>query len=159
MFSTPNWLLQKDILDNIDYKGAVSKIRSLQTRQLNKLLNKERLERMIDNQALNGTSAYELTTMLSDLRKGIWSELPKSADINAFRRNIQRAHVERLAQLLIEDQKLRSDISAAARAELKAIQSNARSASTRYPKGIARYHLQDIDALVAEIFKKERNEK
>ena len=41
VFSTPNWLLQKDILDNIDYKGAVSKIRSLQTRQLNKLLNKD----------------------------------------------------------------------------------------------------------------------
>ncbi|PZX51999.1 zinc-dependent metalloprotease [Algoriphagus chordae] len=148
VFTTPDWLLQKEILSNIKPSGAVTAIGNLQSRILSNVLRKDRLERMIDNEALNGTEAYSMTQMLSNLRKGIWSELSGSKDIDAFRRNLQRAHVERLASLMTQDEKSRSDISAAARAELKAIQSSARSSSTRYPAGIVQNHLRDIDALV-----------
>jgi hypothetical protein len=50
-----------------------------------------------------------------------------------------------------QDKEKRSDISAAARAELKSIQLTARSASSRYNSGIVQNHLRDIDALVDEI--------
>ncbi len=148
VFTTPDWLLQEEILSNIEPSGAVSSIGSLQSRILSNVLRKDRLERMIDNEALNGAEAYSITQMLSDLRKGIWSELASAKDIDAFRRNLQRAHVERLASLLTQDEKSRSDVSAAVRAELKAIQSSARSASSRYNAGIVQNHLRDIDALV-----------
>lgn len=155
VFTTPSWLLQKEIINNIDPSGVVSKIRDLQARQLNRLLNKDRLERIIDNEALNGSEVYTLTTMFSQLRAGLWSELSGIRNIDAFRRNLQRAHVKRLEELLKQDTKKRSDISAASRAELKIIQSRARAAATRYRAGIIRYHLQDVDALVDEILKKD----
>ncbi|TXE13261.1 zinc-dependent metalloprotease [Algoriphagus aquimarinus] len=148
VFTTPDWLLQKEILNNIEPSGAVSSIGTLQSRILSNVLRKDRLERMIDNEALNGATAYSMTQMLIDLRKGIWSELSGSKDIDAFRRNLQRSHVERLASLMTQDEKSRSDISAAVRAELKTIQSSARSASSRYSAGIVQNHLRDIDALV-----------
>ncbi|MEN2282446.1 zinc-dependent metalloprotease [Algoriphagus sp. SE2] len=148
VFTTPEWLLQKEILSNIEPSGAVSAVSRLQSRILSNVLRMDRLERMIDNEALNGADAYPMTTMLIDLRKGIWSELSGSKDIDAFRRNLQRAHVERLASLMTQDERNRSDVSAAVRAELKSIQSTARSASSRYSTGIVQNHLRDIDALV-----------
>lgn len=110
---------------------------------------------MIENEALNDTEVYSMTQMLSDLRKGIWSELSGSKDIDAFRRNLQRAHVERLASLMAQDEKSRSDVSAAVRAELKTIQISARSASARYSSGIVQNHLRDIDAMVDSILDSE----
>ena len=148
VFSTPSWLLQKNILTNIEPNGAVERVRSLQVRQLAGLLRMDRLKRIIDNEALNGKDAYTLTTMLSDLRKGLWNELIGGQNIDPYRRNLQRAHVELLAKLIEEDKQKRSDVSAAARAELKIIQGNAKAATNRYRTGIERYHLQDIDALV-----------
>ncbi|SFB00472.1 zinc-dependent metalloprotease [Algoriphagus aquimarinus] len=155
VFTTPDWLLQKEILNNIEPSGAVSSIGSLQSRILSNVLRKDRLERMIDNEALNGSTAYSMTQMLSDLRKGIWSELSGSKDIDAFRRNLQRSHVERLASLMTQDEKSRSDISAAVRAELKTIQSTVRSASSRYSSGMVQNHLRDIDALVDSLLDSE----
>ncbi len=155
VFTTPDWLLQKEILENIEPSGAVSSISSLQSRLLSSVLRMDRLERLIDNEALNGAEAYSMIQMLSDLRKGIWSELSGSKDIDAFRRNLQRAHVERLASLMTQDEKNRSDVSAAVRAELKAIQSSARTASSRYSAGIVQNHLRDIDALVDSLLDSE----
>ncbi|MEB2782353.1 zinc-dependent metalloprotease [Algoriphagus sp. C2-6-M1] len=148
VFTTPEWLLQEEILNNIQPSGAISSIGTLQSRLLSSVLRMDRLERMIENQALNASAAYSMTQMLSDLRKGIWSELSGTKDIDVFRRNLQRAHVERLASLMTQDEKSRSDVSAAVRAELKIIQSTARSASSRYSAGIVQNHLRDIDALI-----------
>ena len=155
VFTTPDWLLQKEILYNIEPSGAVSSIGNLQSRLLSNVLRLDRLERMIDNEALNGSEVYTMTQMMSDLRKGIWSELSASKNIDAFRRNLQRAHVERLASLLSQDEKSRSDVSAAVRAELKSIQRSARAASSRYSAGIVQNHLRDIDALVDSILDSE----
>lgn len=151
VFTTPTWLLQKNIIDNISPDGAVERIRSLQIRQLNNLLRKDRLARMIDNEALNGQNAYSLTSMLKDLRNGLWKELEERDDIDAFRRNLQRAHVQGLGKLMLDDIKQRSDISAAARAELQAIQSLTRKAARKYKKDIVRFHLLDISALIQEM--------
>jgi len=140
--------MQKEILNNIGPSGAVAAVGSMQSRLLSNVLRKDRLERMIENEALNGSEAYKLTTMLSDLRKGLWSELSATKEIDTYRRNLQRAHVEMLAGLMKQDEKNRTDISAAARAELKTIQGMAKSASSRYPSGIVQYHLKDIDALI-----------
>ena len=148
VFTTPGWLLQRNILDNIEADGAVSMVQSFQSRQLNYLLSSSRLKRMIDNEAMNGSDAYSMTNMLQQLRSGLWSELRGYKNIDPFRRNLQRAHVQRLAELMKDDAEQRSDISAAARAELRAIQRSARQASGNYRAGINRYHLQDIEALI-----------
>ena len=155
VFTTPTWLLQDEIINNIAPDGGVARIRNLQARQLNNLLSKDRLDRMIDNEAINGSKAYSLTAMMSELRTGIWSELPRTRNIDAFRRNLQHAHVKRLGELLKQDADRPSDISAATRAELKTIQSLARTSASKYRAGIVRYHLQDIDALVDDILKKD----
>ena len=152
VFVSPDWLIQSDIVKNISPSGSVEQIQKMQTRQLRYLLSKSRLQRMIDNESLNGSDAYDLASMLIELRKGVWSEAMSSSKTDAYRRNIQRAHVIRLGELMNDESKLRSDIQSVARAELNAIQSLAQSRANSYGAGMDRYHLQDVVALVDDIF-------
>jgi hypothetical protein len=143
VFTTPDWLMQENILRNIGPDGILPRIRSLQERQLNSLLREDRLNRLVEQEAFNGNKAYPLTEMLLDLREGIWSELRTSKDVDAFRRNLQRSHVSALAKLMNKEGS-RTDLNAAARAELKRIHAASKTAAQKYKAGIVRYHLEDV---------------
>ncbi len=158
VFSTPDWLLQKTIIENIGHVGVVDRVSGMQARQLNALLRNDRLTRMVENEAFNGASAYTMTAMLKDLRSGLWSELTTRQDIGVFRRNLQRAHVQALGNLIKEDKEEWSDITSAARSELRAIQSNAKSTASKYREGIVRSHLEDVAEMVDDVLKAKQSE-
>ncbi len=156
LFKTPEWLIDQDIFDKIEFTGTVERIRSLQSRTLNGILDLRRLARMIENEALNGSDAYKIHEMMRDLRNGIWSELNSGRRIDTYRRNLQRAHLDRLAYLMTTKDLQgfpgrsepvnisQSDIRTVARAELNAIQRIARNAVGRTNDYMSRIHLQDV---------------
>lgn len=167
LFNTPMWLIDKNIISKTEYAGVIERVRRLQARTLNNILDLGRMARMIENETLNGKEAYNLLDMMDGLRNGIWSELRSGINIDTYRRNLQRAHVERLAYLMnAENPKNsrssspyfkptpvnvnQSDIKAVAMAELKTIQGMAKRAAYRY-QGIDRIHLQDIDRRIEHI--------
>ena len=160
LFSTPNWMLDKNIFDKTQFSGAIESIRGLQARTLNNILDAGRMGRMIENETLNGKDAYTLLSMMSDLRSGVWSEIYNGKSIDTYRRNLQRAHLERLDFLLNKANNQRganagyfkqsainvnqSDIKAVVRGELKRIKRDVRAAISKAPNTISRYHLQDV---------------
>ncbi len=165
LFATPKWLINKDIFSKIEFSGSTERIRSIQVRSLNRVLKLGRMARMIENETLNGYSAYTLTSMMSDLRKGIWTEIYNRRKIDTYRRNLQRAHIDRLGFLLNDaknpprmnfgrylKQTLvnvnQSDIKPVVRGELKRIKRDAKRAIATAPNTITRYHLQDIVARI-----------
>lgn len=150
-FTSPNWLIQEEIVKNVGPSGLVDQVRKLQSRQLNNLLRTDRLKRMVENEALNGKEAYVLDAMLADLRKGIWSEVYSGKKVDAYRRNLQRAHVERLGELMNDEENMRSDINAGARAELKSIASLCQQKSYAYNSGATRNHLNDMYAVANQL--------
>ncbi len=155
LFETPTWMLDKNIFGKIQFSGAVERIRSMQVRIMNAALSVDRLGRMIENETLNGNDAYSVVTLFSDLRKGVWSELYNGRSIDTYRRNLQKAHVERLGYLVNDANNARgfgelgsvnasqSDIKSMARGELKRLKRDARAASSR-GNTLRRYHLQDV---------------
>ena len=159
LFETPTWMLDENIFSKIEFSGAVERVRGLQARTLNNILDAGRMARMIENETLNGSKAYTLVNMMSDLRKGVWTELYNGASIDTYRRNLQRAHLDRLNFLLNEAKNQRgfnsgylkrsgininqSDVKSVARGELKRIQRDARAAASR-GNTLRRYHLQDV---------------
>ncbi len=155
LFETPTWMLDNNIFGKIEYTGAVERIRSMQSRILNSALSVDRMGRMIENETLNGNDAYSVISLFSDLRKGVWSELYNGKSIDTYRRNLQKAHVERLGFLLNDANDARgrgelgsvsanqSDIKSIARGELKRIQRDAKNASNS-GNTLRRYHLQDV---------------
>lgn len=154
LFTTPEWMIDNNILNKIENNGNVERIRGLQVRTLENVLDFGRLGRMIENETLNGKEAYTLTEMMNDLRSGIFSELRSGKKIDTYRRNLQRAYVDRLEHLLTEEQSGRrnatsvnvsqSDIRAIARAELNTLKRSVRSAIGRTGDTLSRYHLQDL---------------
>ena len=159
LFKTPTWMLDKNIFSKTEFSGSVERVRGLQARTLNNMLDPGRMARMIENETSNGSKAYSLVSMMSDLRKGVWSEVYSGKSIDTYRRNLQRAYLDRLDYLLnkAKDQKSankgyykqsgininQSDVKSVARGELKRLQRDAKAASNR-GNTLTRYHLQDV---------------
>ncbi len=162
LFKTPNWLINKNIISKTQYSGSIERISGLQTRTLNRILKTGRLTRLIENEVLNGNKAYTIVNMMGDLRKGIWSELYTNKTIDTYRRNLQRAHIDRLNFLLNKAKNQRSprrsggyfkqtavtinqsDIKAVVRGELKRLKRDVKRSIPSAKNTITRYHLQDI---------------
>ena len=104
LFQTPTWMINKDILNKIEFAGVVNRIRSTQSRSLNSILDFGRMARLIENEAINGKNAYSLTTMMTDLRKGIFKEVYLNEKIDVFRRNLQFAYLDRISFLMTNEQ-------------------------------------------------------
>ena len=164
LFSTPTWMIDKNIYAKTQFSGAIEKIGSVQTRTLYNILDSGRMARMIENQTMNGSKAYSLVAMFSDLRKGVWSELYTGKTIDTYRRNLQRAHINRLDYLLNTAKNQRganrgyfkqstvnigqSDIKAMVRGELNRIKREIRAAVSKASNTTSRYHLQDAIARI-----------
>ncbi len=104
LFETPTWMIDVNILNKIEFAGITNRIRSTQSRTLNGILDFGKMARLIENEAINGNSAYSLLDMMSDLRKGIWSELYNNNKIDVYRRNLQLAYLDRISYVMNEDQ-------------------------------------------------------
>ncbi|SHJ36843.1 zinc-dependent metalloprotease [Aquimarina spongiae] len=168
LFSTPQWLLDNTIFNKIESAGSVERIRNFQSRTLNRLLEHGRMARLIENETLNTNEAYTLLDMMSELRSGLWSELRNGRTIDVYRRNLQRAYVDRMEFLMTKEQPKipanirrfvvrtnvnasQSDIRAVVRAELTTLRKDARSAASRTADRMTRYHLLDIAERISNI--------
>lgn len=160
LFKIPKWLIDKDIFSKTEFSGNVERIRAYQERTLKGLLSIGRMGRLIENETLNGSKAYTLVNMMDELRHGIWSELASGRSIDTYRRNLQRAYIDRMNYLMtVKSQpKLlkygryakgtkvninQSDIRAVVRGELNILKRSIRTAVAKAPNRNTRYHLQD----------------
>ncbi len=164
LFQTQDWLADKAILQNIDHAGYFERIRSLQSRYLNGLLSFDRIGRLIDAETINEEyySAYE---MLSQLRKGLWSEASRGQSVDIYRRNLQKTYLDRLSFLMTDKGPTRrrgrpgfestfvyntntSDIKSLIRGELTTLRSRLRTAKNGNINTITKYHYQDVIARI-----------
>ncbi len=161
LFNTPSWMIDENILNKIEHDGNVERIRKTQVRTLNNLLDFGRMARMIDNGTLYGKKAYSLNEMMTDLRSGIFSELSNGKKIDTYRRNLQRAYVDRLEYLMTKKQEggrnetsvevSQSDIRAIAREELNILQNLTARASGRTGDMMSKIHLKDLNERIDRI--------
>lgn len=162
LFRTPTWMVQKEYLNRFEPAGILERIRTVQVTSLNSLLSFPRLARILENEVLNGTNAYTINELFADLQEGIWGDV---ASTDMYRRNLQRAHLERLFELMKEEQTRgsnsrffrpstrinvsQSDIRAVVRTELKALRKLA-SKAAKSTNGRLEAHYEDIVARIDE---------
>lgn len=160
LFATPDWLLDNEIFNKIEFAGVLDRMRRMQTGTLNRLLSFDRLARISENEALHATKAYSMIQMMTELRKGIWSELYTNETIGIYRRNLQRAYIDRLEYLMTESQEplkgaarrysnqtrvlvSQSDIRAVSRAQLVNLKAAIGKSLASVSDQSTRYHLQE----------------
>lgn len=153
LFTTPEWLIDRQLMEKAKIL-PVNVICSLQSGVLTRLINKNTLDKMSENEILNGKKAYTSAQMFNDLKKVIWSNLGQS---DIYKRNMQKAYVENLINLL--DKKGNADKNASGKrpayseapaiahgqlTELKRLATSAASMTS----GTAKGHYQNLITLI-----------
>src|SRR5210317_158595 len=168
LFQTPEWMLDQNIFNKIEYSGTVERVRGVQVRTLNNVLSLGKMARLIEHETAMGSKAYTLTQMMSELRRGIWSEIYSGRAIDTYRRNLQKGHIDRLAYLMTADSQRKlpsyggyqkstavntsqSDIRSVVRGELVALRAQLRNGLANVANTMSRYHMQDAIARINDI--------
>lgn len=168
LFQTPEWMLDQNIFNKIEYSGTVDRVRGVQVRTLNNVLSLGKMARLIEHETAMGSKAYTLTQMMSELRRGIWSEIYSGGAIDTYRRNLQKGHIDRLAYLMTADSQRKlpsyggyqkstavntsqSDIRSVVRGELVTLRAQLRNGLANAANTMSRYHIQDAIARINDI--------
>ncbi|RXQ88056.1 DUF5117 domain-containing protein [Ancylomarina salipaludis] len=102
----PAWLTKADVynktypikespIGDIEY-APTTLFRDLHARIFYSLLQKERLLRMLENEAVNGNKAYTVANMLDDLHQGIFKKTIKGYKLNVYDRQSQKNYIDAL---------------------------------------------------------------
>jgi hypothetical protein len=151
-FATPAFMIKPEILRRIEPAGALDRIRASQQAVLAALLADARINRLVEQEALDGASAYRPTEFLADVRRGIWGELSApSVAIDPYRRNLQRAYLAVMGDKVNGRLAPTGDGRGLARGELRAVDLAAQGAIARAADAMTRTHLRDIRDQIAKI--------
>ena len=153
LFLTPNWMIDQKILGKTRETGIVESVRGLQTRTLNRIFEGDRMLRIIENETVNGNQAYKISDLFNDATNGIFAELNSGASIDTYRRNLQRAFVDRMGELIVmkEDKFMHSDINAMVRGNLNNLKAQVSSALAMTSDEMTKLHLADLEIRIENI--------
>ncbi|WP_443945286.1 zinc-dependent metalloprotease [Pedobacter sp. AW1-32] len=167
LFTTPLWLINNEELSKFDNGTLLNRIKSVQTNTLSNILSAPRIARLLDNETKNGVAkAYTLPELFTDLRSSVFA----AGHADAFKRNLQRAYVDRLEGLMTKDSDLPpgfpaeyaasygltpinvalSDIRPLVRAELKTLLSTTKARSAA-GDAISKAHYDDLNIRIKNI--------
>lgn len=167
LFTTPLWLISNDQLNKFDNGVLLNRIKGVQTNTLGNLLSASRIARLLDNETKNGTAkAYTLPELFTDLRSSVFV----AGRADAFKRNLQRAYVDRLQDLMTKENELPvgfpvdyaasygltpinvglSDIRPLVRAELKTLLATTKARAAA-GDAITKAHYEDLNIRIKNI--------
>jgi hypothetical protein len=160
LFKTPKWLINPQIT-NLTGGSAITTINSIQDNTLTRLLSNNTFSKLLRFET-EDAKAYTANEMVSDLRKGIWSELASRQPIDIYRRNLQKVFAEKLISIVNPETNnapaaitpvrggsvstpysKTSDVMSIAKAQLRTLSAEIRAALPTYKDANSRAHLQD----------------
>lgn len=142
-FETPQWLIDRTILDKIESATAVSRFNGAQSSLVDMLLRAPRLDRIQHQEALLGSNAYTMEEHLRGLCEGIFSDFNAGRTPDPHRRALQVALVDKLVAL-VKDAKLNNEAVAQARLSLDAIRTAADRPARRSRDAVMKAHALDL---------------
>ena len=166
LFTTPKWLANQAIMDNID-GNPLEIISRLQGSTLNRLTSNSTLSKLVAAEATDGATAYKITDLFTDLNGAIFTELKSNATIDVYRRNLQKAYVEKLIAIvkpapapaalnailaggrggagLSGLTAAQSDVLSVVKGQLRELQGSIKSATASQTDSLSKYHLADLN--------------
>lgn len=162
VFTTPHWLFDNKI-NSLIGNSSQTVFSSAQDASLNRLIGASTFNKLLRFEAESPKDAYTLDEMITDLRKGIWSELASHKPIDQYRRNLQKYFVEKMGDILEPSSpniitigggggffqatasiSKNSDAISITKAQLRILASEIRSSLPAYSDNKTKYHLQDV---------------
>ncbi len=167
LFTTPTWMLDKQILSDIG-QNPVQVIYKLQDGELNRLVTNHNLYKLISAEAANGSSAYKITDFFADMQNMIFKEVKNNQPIDVYRRNLQKMYVAKLIELVKQTpastgilfaqagggrsgpgyvpdpEKEDTDVMSVAKAQLRSIDALIKTSLPGTTDSLSNYHLMDL---------------
>ena len=147
VFSTPTWMINQELTRKFEPNGIVEKIGGIQSRTLRMLFDHDRLMRMAENEALNGTNAYSALELFNDVSKSIFAN-GKKIGTDVYTRNLQRIFIEKLEELMNSDHSM-NEVKSLSRGTLMNIYDNLKVSKNLNTS--ADYHTLDMKKQIEEI--------
>ncbi|MGO4904227.1 zinc-dependent metalloprotease [Flavobacterium sp. W20_MBD1_R3] len=169
LFTTPKWLLNQDILSKINPENGVEAIKGMQDATLNSLLAGDRMVRLLETSSTSKDN-YSVDELMTDLSKGIFSELKNKNTIDIYRRNIQKLYVDKMIELLkpgnanvrsvpvgvtygFNTRKVnlaQTDLPSIARGQLNSLKNDLKLSTSGMSDRISKYHVLDLISRIGE---------
>ena len=169
LFTTPKWLLDQNVLSKINPESGVEAIKGMQDATLTSVLAGDRMVRLLETSTASKDN-YSVDELITDLNKGIFSELKSNSSIDMYRRNIQKLYVDKMIGLLKPgNAEVRSvpvgvtygfntrrvnlaqtDLPSIARGQLNSLKNDLKMSSARMSDRISKYHVLDLISRIGE---------
>jgi hypothetical protein len=151
VFATPSFLVDPTVLRRIEPDGVLARLRNAQATVLEGLLTSTRIQRMSEQEAIDGEKAYKPLDLLGDVRRGIFTELAAPAPkIDPYRRNLQQTYLEAM-HMRINGGAAPSTHRWLYRGELKSLSADITRTLPRVTDRPTRLFLDDVKEQIARI--------
>jgi hypothetical protein len=169
LFTTPKWLLDQNVLSKIKPESGVEAIKGMQDATLSSLMAGDRMVRLLET-SMASKDNYSVDELITDLNKGIFSELKSKNSIDMYRRNIQKIYIDKMIDLLKPgNATVRSvpvgvtygfntrtvnlaetDLPSIARGQLISLKNDLKMSSVRMTDRMSKYHVLDLISRINE---------
>ena len=169
LFTTPKWLLDQNVLSKINPESGVEAIKGMQDATLSSLMAGDRMVRLLETSTVSKDN-YSVDELMTDLNKGIFSELKSNSSIDMYRRNVQKLYVDKLIELLkpgtatvrsvpvgvtygFNTRRVnlaQTDLPSIARGQLNALKNDLKMSSARMSDRMSKYHVLDLISRIGE---------
>jgi hypothetical protein len=148
IFNTPIWMVDQDIYGRTGLNPA-DVISGLQSYTLRVLFAGSRMQRMAEDEAINGANAYTMANLFNDTRSRIFAELQSGADVDQYRRTLHRLYIDQMGSIMTSGDNT-TDAKALARGTLSRLQDDLEKSAKR-ADGMNEHHYKDLLARVEMI--------
>jgi hypothetical protein len=149
-FVAPTFMIRPEILRRIQATGVVERIRTAQNSVMNNLLQAARIDRLVEQVAIDGPGAYPPIEVLGDLRKGVFQERATPATpVTIYRRNLHRSYLDTIDSRLNGATAPSDELRALLRGELRALDAELEAAMPRITDEVSKRHFQDARDSIA----------
>ena len=152
VLQTPDWLLDKSILQQIEPIGAAERMRRFQVGALARMFDKDRLRRLEEAEALYGSeNVFTILSLFKGTKDAVFAELQTGASIDNFRMSLQRGFIDQMERLIkLEDTKYdQTSMKAMARGVLRDLQKELKAKAGDDLRG---WHFMDLVDRIEGVF-------
>lgn len=153
VLTTPKWLLDTAILARTG-ESPTQTISQLHTMVLNHLLSPSTLSKLAVSEAMYGPAAYQLVQYFADIDNAMWTELRTGMPVDIYRRNLQRAYIDKLIDLSGKSGKDYRDVGPILKIKFAEINASIGRSLPRVKDQMTSYHLKFIQSRLATAMEK-----
>jgi len=173
VFTTPKWLLEQSILDNINENPLIV-VSKLQNAALTRLVSTRVLGNLVAAEATDGVGAYKISDLFEDLNNSIFTELRNNVAIAVYRRNLQKAYIDKLVAIInppaaptgnaatlarmvgapVGMNPEQTDVASVVKGRLRELEKAIKASAGSQPDLLSKYHLEDLSDRIQQTLEK-----